>query len=46
MAKSLLILTAADPKPKAKPQGLDYYGEDDYQYGYDDYGNYGDGEGG
>ena len=51
LAKSLLILTSAEPRPRARanPQGLDeyQYADEDYQYGGydgDDYGAYGEGQ--
>ena len=41
----LTCQTLAEPKPKAKAQALDYYGEyGEGDYNYADYGDYGQGE--
>ena len=45
LALLLTCQTLAEPKPKAKAQALDYYGEyGEGDYNYADYGDYGQGE--
>ena len=48
LAKSLLILSSAEPRARASPQRDEYqYADEDYQYGSydgDDYGAYGEGQ--